>query len=139
MGEVYRARDEKLNRDVAIKVPPSTLSADKDRLARFEQEAKAGGGQEPHWSPDGRDLYYRNNGSLMVVPIETRTGFQAGTPKNLFGEIYDLRSNTGETYDLDPRGGRFLLIRPPKEEVSSAQVRMVLNWSSELQRLVPVK
>jgi serine/threonine-protein kinase len=98
-----------------------------------------GGGQEPHWSPDGRELYYRNSGSLMVVPIETQTGFQAGTPRNLFGEVYDLRSNTGETYEVDPRGGRFLLIRPPKEEVSSAQVRIVLNWSSELLRLVPVK
>ena len=97
------------------------------------------GGQEPHWAPDGRELYYRNSGYLIVVPIETQPTFQAGTPKNLFGEIYDLRSNTGETYDVDPRGGRFLLIRPPKEEVSSAQVRMVLNWSSELQRLVPVK
>jgi serine/threonine-protein kinase len=97
------------------------------------------GGQEPHWSPDGRELYYRNSGSLMAVPIETKTSFQAGTPKNLFGEVYDLRSNSGETYDVDPRGGRFLLMRPPKEEVSSAQVRMVLNWFTELQRLVPVR
>src|SRR5215831_14886661 len=43
MGEVYRARDEKLNRDVAIKVLPFAVSADKDRLARFEQEAQAAG------------------------------------------------------------------------------------------------
>jgi serine/threonine protein kinase len=41
MGEVYRARDEKLNRDVAIKILPSTLSQDEDRLRRFEQEAQA--------------------------------------------------------------------------------------------------
>lgn len=102
-------------------------------------QVSTAGGQEPHWSPDGRELYYRNNGSLMVVPIETQTSFQAGTPKNLFGEVYDLRSNTGETYEVDPRGGRFLLIRPPKEDVSSAQVRIVLNWFGELKRLVPVK
>src|SRR5437660_977715 len=43
MGEVYRARDEKLNRDVAIKVLPATLSQDADRLRRFEQEAQAAG------------------------------------------------------------------------------------------------
>jgi eukaryotic-like serine/threonine-protein kinase len=43
MGEVWRARDPKLGRDVAIKVLPATLSADKDRLARFEQEAQAAG------------------------------------------------------------------------------------------------
>ncbi len=41
MGEVYRARDSRLGRDVAIKVLPSFLSADSDRLRRFEQEARA--------------------------------------------------------------------------------------------------
>jgi eukaryotic-like serine/threonine-protein kinase len=40
MGEVYRARDTKLGRDVAIKVLPDSLAGDPDRLARFEREAK---------------------------------------------------------------------------------------------------
>jgi eukaryotic-like serine/threonine-protein kinase len=43
MGEVYRARDTELGRDVAVKVLPSTFSADKDRLHRFQQEACAAG------------------------------------------------------------------------------------------------
>jgi len=41
MGEVYRARDSKLGREVAIKVLPAHLAADADALARFEREAKA--------------------------------------------------------------------------------------------------
>src|SRR5277367_4347625 len=41
MGEVYRARDTRLGRDVAIKVLPQALSIDADRLRRFEQEALA--------------------------------------------------------------------------------------------------
>ena len=41
MGEVYRARDTRLGRDVAVKVLPSSVSADPDRLRRFELEAKA--------------------------------------------------------------------------------------------------
>jgi serine/threonine protein kinase len=41
MGEVYRARDARLGRDVAIKVLPALLSRDPDRLRRFEQEARA--------------------------------------------------------------------------------------------------
>src|SRR5271165_3370816 len=40
MGEVYRARDTKLDRDVAIKVLPDALAQDPERLARFEREAK---------------------------------------------------------------------------------------------------
>jgi eukaryotic-like serine/threonine-protein kinase len=43
MGEVYRAKDPRLGRDVAIKVLPSSFSADTDRLRRFEQEARAAG------------------------------------------------------------------------------------------------
>src|SRR5437868_10131763 len=41
MGEVYRARDTRLGRDVAVKVLPSSYSDDKERLLRFEQEACA--------------------------------------------------------------------------------------------------
>src|SRR6266545_111095 len=43
MGEVYRARDPRLGREVAIKVLPASLSQDVDRLRRFEQEARAAG------------------------------------------------------------------------------------------------
>jgi len=43
MGEVYRARDSRLHRDVAVKVLPDAFAGDKDRLRRFEQEARATG------------------------------------------------------------------------------------------------
>ena len=43
MGEVYRARDERLKREVAVKVLPASFSMDPDRLRRFEQEAQAAG------------------------------------------------------------------------------------------------
>jgi len=43
MGEVYRARDARLGRDVALKVLPDSLAQDEDRLRRFEHEARAAG------------------------------------------------------------------------------------------------
>src|SRR4051812_29164440 len=43
MGEVYRAHDPRIARDVAIKVLPAAYAADADRLRRFEQEARASG------------------------------------------------------------------------------------------------
>src|SRR5258708_2755275 len=42
-GEVYRARDARLNRDVAVKVLPASFAENPDRLRRFEQEARATG------------------------------------------------------------------------------------------------
>jgi eukaryotic-like serine/threonine-protein kinase len=44
MGEVYRARDARLKREVAVKVLPASFSQDADRLRRFEQEAQTAGG-----------------------------------------------------------------------------------------------
>ena len=43
MGEVYRARDPRIGREVAIKILPSSYSEDSNRLTRFEQEARATG------------------------------------------------------------------------------------------------
>src|SRR5213078_3447422 len=40
MGEVYRARDTRLGREIAVKVLPKDVASDPDRLARFEREAK---------------------------------------------------------------------------------------------------
>src|SRR5262245_42313738 len=40
MGEVYRARDPKLRRDVAIKILPASVAGDEDRLRRFKREAQ---------------------------------------------------------------------------------------------------
>lgn len=40
MGDVYRARDRKLDRDIALKILPDSFASDPDRLARFTREAK---------------------------------------------------------------------------------------------------
>jgi serine/threonine protein kinase len=56
MGQVWRARDTKLDRDVAIKVLPEAFAHDAERLARFTREAKCASETAPlahlNWNPD---------------------------------------------------------------------------------------
>src|SRR5690349_24803668 len=80
MGEVYRAYDEAMHRDVAIKVLPAALSADKDRLARFEQEAQTAG-----------SLNHPN--ILVIHHIETHEGAPYIVSELLEGET--LRERMG--------------------------------------------
>src|SRR2546422_10004696 len=54
MGEVYRARDRRLERDVALKILPIAYSTDAERLRRFEQEAQTAGEVTP---PEIPNLY----------------------------------------------------------------------------------
>jgi len=66
MGEVYRARDTEIGRDVAVKVLPSAFSADPDRLQRFQQEACAAGALN---HPNILSIYDvgKHNGSPYLV------------------------------------------------------------------------
>jgi serine/threonine-protein kinase len=92
------------------------------------------GGNEPHWSPDGRELYYRNGGRLMSVAVESRTTFEPKTPVVLFEGVYDMRSDTGVSYAVDPKGGRFLMVRLAGDNAASTII-VVTHWFDELQRL----
>ena len=65
MGEVYRARDTKLNRDVAIKVLPELFALDPDRLARFAARGADARGAQP--SQHRRDLRHRGAGRRALV------------------------------------------------------------------------
>lgn len=66
MGEVYRARDPRLGRDVAIKVLPVAFSADAERLSRFEQEARAAAALNHPNILAVHDIG-QHNGSLYIV------------------------------------------------------------------------
>ncbi|MBK5257150.1 MAG: hypothetical protein JJE39_14060 [Vicinamibacteria bacterium] len=63
LSEVYRARDPKLDRDVAIKVLPERVAADADALARFEREPKT------------ITALLENGADLLVKGAEGRTAF----------------------------------------------------------------
>jgi Tol biopolymer transport system component len=90
MGEVFRAKDSRLGREVAIKVLPSEYSSDPDRLRRFEQEARAAG-------------LLNHPNILSVYDIGTHEGCPYVVSELLIGET--LRERIGGT----PIGARKLV------------------------------
>jgi serine/threonine-protein kinase len=91
------------------------------------------GGIAPHWSDDGRELFYRSGDKMMAVDVQTSPEFRAGTPKILF------KGTFGNSFDVTSDGKHFLMIKPPAIVQRSAdQVTVVLNWFDELRRRVPM-
>jgi len=105
-------------------------------------QVSTGGGVQVAWARSGRELFYRSGTTLLVVPVQTATGFVAGAPKALFeGQYY--RGLTGRSYDVAPDGQRFLFLKPVPAGDSGAtprprpRIMIVENWTEELKRLVP--
>jgi serine/threonine-protein kinase len=104
------------------------------------------------WSPDGKELFYADYrpdapagaGRLVAVEIRTEPTFSFGKPTLLPIAEGVQFGGTGRQYDITPDGKQFVVVldaptpggarRPPP-----AQINVVLNWSEELKRLVPVK
>jgi Tol biopolymer transport system component len=92
------------------------------------------GGEEPVWSRDGRELFYRNGTRWMSVTVETKGDFQASSPKLAFEGPYV--NVPGVSYDV-ASDGRFVVIAGPPESAAK-NINLVLNWFDDLRRLVPV-
>jgi len=138
MGEVYRARDARLGRDVAIKVLPEHLCNDANLKARFEREARAISAlSHPHichlydvGSQAGTD-------KLMAAAVETTPTFAASKARVLFERRFEKSVFPfASSYDPSPDGQRFLVVMPPEGEAAATQINMVLSWSDELRRLI---
>ena len=90
------------------------------------------GGEEPKWSRDGRELYYRYGNVLMVAKVGNGTVFETSTPVRMFSGIYNLRNESGLSYDVDPLTGRFVMIRLGDERGATPTLRLITNWIREL-------
>jgi len=92
-------------------------------------------GEEPIWSPNGDELFYRSVNKWMVVSISTEPEFKAGTPQVVFEGPYVNVS--GLSYDVAPDGQRFLVLQPEYDDSEVRELHVVTNWFEELKRLVP--
>jgi serine/threonine-protein kinase len=101
------------------------------------------GGQEPVWSTDGSELFFRSLGgeTFYAVPINTGAEFDYGTPAVLFRGQYAAAGGFMRRYDVAPDGSRFLVLAAQQVTGSAAGSRhmnIVLNWFEELKERVPV-
>jgi len=99
-----------------------------------------GGGRQPLWSRDGRELFYRDfTGAVMGVPVSLMPTFVPGTPVKLLdgaGYAGGGSFGSGRMYDLSRDGRRFLMIK--EGNATAPALVVVQNWDQELKRLVPV-
>jgi serine/threonine-protein kinase len=106
---------------------------------RGRWQISTGGGRQPAWSRDGRELFYRDfNGALVAVPVTLQPTFGAGPGRRLFQDASYAgagSSMSDRTFDVSPDGRRFLMIRtiaPPRRTLAVVQ-----NWFDELRQRVP--
>ncbi|MEQ1857133.1 MAG: protein kinase [Longimicrobiales bacterium] len=96
-----------------------------------------GGGSEPLWSRDGREIFYRNGqGDVMAVAVRADPGFSVGTPSVLFPGADYQRNIVHRQYDVAPDGERFIMVR---RVGAGQQSRLVLvqGFFEELARIAP--
>jgi hypothetical protein len=94
-----------------------------------------GGGGNPLWGPDGRELFYRSPDGVMIVDVNIDDGFERGRPRQLFPDIYF--SNAEANWDISPDGQRFLMLKDDETPIHG-EIHVVLNWHQELLERVPV-
>ena len=92
-------------------------------------------GEEPIWSANGDELFYRNRDKWMVVSISTEPEFAAGTPQVVFEGPYI--NVGGLSYDVAPDGQRFLVLLPEYDDSKVRELHVVTNWFEELKELAP--
>ncbi|TAK12226.1 MAG: serine/threonine-protein kinase [Acidobacteria bacterium] len=98
-------------------------------------QISSSGGTQPHWSTDGRTLYYQNADNLMAVPIDSGAAFSPGKARVFLSGVAIPNTDSGQTYHVDPATPRFLMLRVATESAVAPHARVIFNWFEELRRL----
>ncbi|HEV8335242.1 MAG TPA: protein kinase [Candidatus Polarisedimenticolia bacterium] len=96
-----------------------------------------GGGSEPRWSRDGREIFYLNLSydKLMAAAVRPGAAFSTGEPRVLMEGRYRPSGNVNTAYDVSADGRRFLRIQQVEPQGPMNQLDVVLNWAEELKRI----
>ena len=97
------------------------------------QKISTGGGRYPLWSPDGKELFYVSSQSMVAVAIETGSTLRIGTPRTLFGGNFIWAG--WHPFDVSPDGRRFVMVRQNAHLPGYKELRMVVNWQKDIERL----
>ena len=103
--------------------------------ARTRFQVSRGGGTEPRWSRDGRELFFESRGALKVVRVPPGPVFNPSAPTTLFSVAGYRRARNRQQYDVSPDGQRFIMIRE-QSGTANRGVVYVENWLTELRAKV---
>ena len=93
------------------------------------EQVSLNGGEEPIWSPDGRELIYRNGTQWTGRPVKASNVLAWGDPYVIFEGNYI--NAPGHSYDISPDGKRFLVVKEVHEQGDSLELNIITNWSSK--------
>ena len=98
-------------------------------------QISAGGGVEPRWRPDGKELFYRNEQKWMSAEVNLKGEFKAEKPRLLFEGHYEASDTGAGGYDVTS-DRRFLMIESISPQRPVTHITVVLNWFEELKRTI---
>ena len=107
-------------------------------VERARYQVSAGGGTSPLWAPDGRAIFYWQEGKIYRVGVVAGPQFKAAVPEPVVDRVPTLGALG--SYTLAPDGNRFLIVRPISEIPRANEYRVVVNWLEEVKgRLGPAR
>ncbi len=96
--------------------------------ATAKWQVSTGGGVQPRWRADGKELYFiAPDGKMMAASVTAGASFVAGTPRSLFSVTVVPSPGTNKQQYAVARDGRFL-INEPTEQSSTTPITLILNW-----------
>ncbi len=99
--------------------------------------ASSGGGSEPRWNRNGRELFYRDGSKLLAVSVSDTTVPSFGPTQMLFENHAFPLSTIGTNYDVSADGQRFLMVMQDPRVSGSRPLQVVTGWFTELSARVP--